>query len=71
MSSTNPVPRTPQETWEALERQAEADEIGRFLAKTPAEVDASLRAYGIDPEEVRAEGEALAWRLRAQRERIG
>jgi hypothetical protein len=58
--------RTPRETWEAIEQQARDAEIERFLAKTPAEVDASLRAAGFDPAEVRAEGEALARRLRAK-----
>jgi hypothetical protein len=67
MSSTK---RTPDETWKALERQAREAEIDRFRAKTGAEVDASLRASGHDPARVRAEGEALAQKLRADRERL-
>jgi hypothetical protein len=62
--------RTSKETWDAIRRQAESDEIDRFLAKSPAEVDASLRAQGHDPAAVRAEGEALAKKLRADRERL-
>ena len=45
--------RTPKETWDAIRRQAESDEIDRFLAKSRAEVDASLRAKGHDPAAVR------------------
>jgi hypothetical protein len=55
--------RTPKETWEAIEALAREAEIDRFLAKSPAEVDASLRAAGHDPAAVRAEGAALAKRL--------
>jgi hypothetical protein len=62
--------RTPRETWDAIQREAESDEIARFLAKSRAEVDASLRAQGHDPTTVRAEGEALARKLRAERERL-
>lgn len=62
--------RTPAETWKAIERQAEDDEIARFLAKSPAEVDASLRAAGHDPAAVRAEGKALAAQLLADRDRL-
>ena len=62
--------RTPKETWDAIRRQAESDEIDRFLAKSRAEVDASLRAKGHDPAAVRAEGEALAKKLGADRERL-
>jgi hypothetical protein len=62
--------RTPQETWEAIEKQVREDEIDRFLAKSPAEVDASLRAAGHDPAAVRAEGAALAKKLLADRERL-
>ena len=46
---------------------AEEDEIDRFLAENPAEVDASLRAHGYDPFTVRSEGAALAARLAADR----
>ncbi len=62
--------RTPKQTWAAIEEQARQAEIDRFLAKTPAQVDASLRAHGHDPVAVRAEGEALAKKLRADRERL-
>jgi hypothetical protein len=67
MASTK---RTPKQTWKSIEQQARDAEIDRFLAKTPAEVDASLRAAGYDPAEVRREGEALAKRLRADRDRL-
>ena len=62
--------RTPKETWEAIERQAERDEIDRFATMSRAEIDARLRANGHDPAAVRAEGEALAKRLRARREQL-
>jgi hypothetical protein len=67
MASTK---RTPRETWDALRRQAEEAEIDRFLAKTKDEVDAGLRAHGRDPAAVRAAGEALATKLRADRVRL-
>lgn len=67
MASTK---RTPGETWEAVQRQGEQAEIDRFAAKSRAEVDASLRARGHDPAAVRAEGEALAKKLRSDRERL-
>ena len=62
--------RTQAEAWDAVRRQAERDEIDRFLRKTPAEVDASLRANGHDPAAVRAEGEAFVKKLRADRDRL-
>jgi hypothetical protein len=64
------VKRTPKQTWDAIRRQAEDDEIDRFRAKSPAEVDASLRAHGHDPAAVRSEGAALAARLMADRKRL-
>ncbi|HEY2510076.1 MAG TPA: hypothetical protein VGI39_04445 [Polyangiaceae bacterium] len=62
--------RTPKEVWEAIRRQAEQDEIDRFLAKTPEEVDAGLRAAGFDPVAVGREGAALAARLAGNRDRL-
>ena len=62
--------RTPTEMWEAVRRQAERDEIDRFLKKTTAEVDASLRARGHDPAAVRAEGEALVKKIQADQDRL-
>jgi hypothetical protein len=62
--------RKPEETWDAIRRQAERAEIERFLKKTPAEVDASLRARGYDPAAVRAEGEAFAKNIQAQQDRL-
>jgi hypothetical protein len=67
MASTK---RTPRETWKALEQQRRDDEISRFLAKSPSEVDASLRAAGHDPAAVRAEGVAFAKQLVADRDRL-
>jgi hypothetical protein len=61
--------RTASETWDAIERQAREAEIKAFLALTPAQVDARLRARGEDPAAVRAEGEALVRRIRAQLDR--
>lgn len=62
--------RTPKEMWDAVRRQQEHEEIDRFLKKTPAEVDASLRAQGHDPAAVRAEGEAFVKKLRADQDRL-
>jgi len=62
--------RTARETWETLEAHAREDEIARFRAKTSNEVDASLRAAGHDPAAVRAEGDALAKKLIADRDRL-
>ena len=62
--------RTPEEAWEALDAQARADEIDRFLATPTSEVEARLREAGIDPDKLRAEGEALARRLSAERKRL-
>jgi hypothetical protein len=62
--------RTPQQTWDALERQARHDEIEHFLAMSDEEVDERLRAAGFDPEQVAAEGEALANKLSDDRERL-
>ncbi len=62
--------RTPKETWDAIERQREQEEIERFLQKTPAEVDASLRAHGHDPAAVRAEGEAFVKKIQRDRDRL-
>jgi hypothetical protein len=62
--------RTPEETWDAIRRQAESDEIDRFLKMTRAEVDASLLAQGHDPAAVRAEGEAFVKKLRADQDRL-
>src|SRR5581483_6254234 len=59
---------TPKEAWEAILRAAEEDEIDRALAETPEEVDEGLRAYGMDPAKVRADGEAFVKRLMKQRE---
>ena len=61
---------TPTESWDAVRRQAEQDEIDRFLQKTPAEVDASLRASGHDPATVRAEGEAFVKKIQANQDRL-
>ena len=62
--------RTQAEPWDAVRRQAERDEIDRFLRKTPAEVDASLRARGHDPAAVRAEGEAFVKKIQAGQDRL-
>jgi hypothetical protein len=62
--------RSPRETWDLIEKQTREDEINRFLAKSRDEVDASLRAAGHDPVAVRAEGEALAKKLLADRDRL-
>jgi hypothetical protein len=63
------APRTPEETWEALEAAADEDEMDRILALTDEEVDAELAAEGFDPAAERARGAALARELLAARDR--
>ncbi len=71
MTTPKPSPKlTPAQVWERIEKQTREDEIERFLAKTPAEVDAGLREAGLDPVAVRAEGAALGEKLRADRDRL-
>jgi hypothetical protein len=65
-----PTPRTPEETWKALEAQAREDEIDRFLTATPAEVDARLRASGHDPNALREEGKKVAAEASVDRKRL-
>ena len=62
--------RTDEETWKAILHEAEAAETKRALEETPEEVDAGLRAAGMDPAKVRAKGAALAARLLEDRERL-
>jgi hypothetical protein len=62
--------RTPEEVWKAITRQAEEDEIDRFLAMSDEEVDAELRAHGGDPAEIRRAGAKLAEKLAADRDRL-
>ncbi len=62
--------RTPREVWSAIEKQAREAEIEAFLALTPAQVDARLRAAGEDPVAVRAEGALLAKKRAADRDRL-
>jgi hypothetical protein len=65
-----PKKRTDRETWEAIEAQARAEEIARFVAMPSSQVDARLRAAGHDPAALRAEGTALAKKLLADRDRL-
>jgi hypothetical protein len=62
--------RTPKETWDAIVKGAEDDEIERALAESPEEVDQGLREAGLDPATVRSDGAALAKKLMADRERL-
>jgi len=62
--------RTPREVWSAIEKQAREAEIDAFLALTPAQVDAGLRAAGEDPAAIRAEGAAFAKQRAANRDRL-
>jgi hypothetical protein len=58
------------DAWDAITRAAEDAEIARALAEPAEEVDAGLRAHGLDPARVRADGAALGARLLADRERL-
>jgi hypothetical protein len=62
--------RTPKETWEAIQKQREEDEMARFAAAPIEQIDAELREAGFDPEAEGAEGAALAKRLLAKRARL-
>ena len=62
--------RSAEETWDAIVKAAEADEMQAILDATPEEIDASLRASGLDPKKVREDGAALAERLLADRARL-
>jgi hypothetical protein len=59
--------RTPEEILDALEEQAMDDDIERVLSLRPDEVDRELEAHGIDPEAVRAGGEAAFERAMQKR----
>ena len=63
-------PRTPGETWKAIEAGAREDEIDRFLAMKPDEIDARLRASGVDPQAIRHEGAEHAKKMSADRARL-
>jgi hypothetical protein len=51
-----------------LKQQRIEDDVARFAAMTPAEVDDYIRRNGGDPEGIRARGGAFAKRLMARRE---
>ena len=48
---TEPRKRSPAEVWRALEKASTDAEVGRIGAMSDAELDAELRAAGIDPAE--------------------
>ncbi len=64
---TKPKKRTAEEAMKATEEQRWRDEALAIEAMTSDEIDAELRAAGGDPAKIRAEGEALAKRLYAER----
>lgn len=64
---TKPKKRTAEEAMKATEEQRWREEALAIEAMTSDEVDAELRAAGGDPAKIRAEGEALAKRLHAER----
>jgi len=55
--------KTSVEKWAALTEAADAMEAERVAELSDEEIDASLRAAGLDPAKVAAEGEALVARL--------
>jgi hypothetical protein len=61
--------RTPEELWTALEDLAAEVEAERIKAMSDTELDDELRADGLDPAKVRAEGAAFAKALFDRRER--
>jgi hypothetical protein len=54
--------RQPHEVWDALEKMALEDEAERVAAMSDEQLDAELRAAGIDPEETRRKGDEIAAR---------
>jgi hypothetical protein len=62
--------REAPEAWAAIEEQARRAEMERFASMPKDEVDARLRAAGLDPERTRAEGAAMARKLAADRDRL-
>jgi hypothetical protein len=55
--------RTAEEAWDALEQMSVDDEVDRVLSLSDEELDAELARGGVDPDKVRARGEALAARM--------
>lgn len=64
-----PNKRTPEETWDALEKMALEDEVERVLALSEKDLDDELRAAGADPRRVRARGRAVAAQIASGRTR--
>jgi hypothetical protein len=65
----DPPRRTPEELWKALEELADTDEAERIHALSDEDLDAELRADGLDPTNVRAEGSAFVKALFDRRDR--
>lgn len=61
-----PKKRTPEETWDALEKMALDDEVERVLALSDEQLDAELKDSGLDPQRVRERGQALGEKLRGE-----
>jgi hypothetical protein len=60
--------RDPVELWRVLEEQAALDDLEEIEAMSDEELDAHITANGGDPKKIRADGEALAKALMAQRD---
>ena len=67
---TDAAKKKDKATLDAIFRASEAEAIERYATMGDDEVDAELRAGGIDPVALRAEGDALGAKLAAQRERL-
>jgi hypothetical protein len=66
MIMVTPKKRTPEETWDALEKMALDDEVERVLALSDEQLDAELKDSGLDPQRVRERGQALGEKLRSE-----
>jgi hypothetical protein len=75
MSGTGDKPaggkkRTDEELLAAIEQAEADDDLAELAAMSPAELDASIRADGGDPEAIRARGLRLVEELMERRERL-
>ena len=62
--------RKPVSLWKAIKEAEIQDDVDEVLAMSDAELDAYLAAHGGDPAKIRADGEALAKHLDAERDRL-
>jgi hypothetical protein len=69
MSERAKKKRSAEETWKAIEREADLDEMNRIINLSDKELDAELRAAGFDPEEEARKTSELIDKLKARHDR--